>query len=132
MLPSSRRRYGPLFKPYDYLVLRHVVMEGASNSQFGPFHGAQVREFEAVLQAIDPAKDVDGFHPVNVGGLATGDPAAFAPCTPGGCLIMLREQFDGNLSGRRSLRERRTISSLRRSTALRFMAEACSMYLITR
>lgn len=87
---------------------------------------------QRVLQAIDPAKDVDGFHPVNVGGLATGDPAAFAPCTPGGCLIMLREQFDGNLSGRRSLRERRTISSLRRSTALRFMAEACSMYLITR
>lgn len=58
---------------------------------------------QRVLQAIDPAKDVDGFHPVNVGGLATGDPAALAPCTPVGCLIMLREQFDGNLSGQNAL-----------------------------
>ena len=58
---------------------------------------------QRVLQAIDPAKDVDGFHPVNVGGLATGDPAALAPCTPVGCLIMLREQSDGNLSGQNAL-----------------------------
>ena len=58
---------------------------------------------QRVLQAIDPAKDVDGFHPVNVGGLATGDPAALAPCTPVGCLIMLREQSDGNLSGQNVL-----------------------------
>jgi methylenetetrahydrofolate dehydrogenase (NADP+)/methenyltetrahydrofolate cyclohydrolase len=42
-----------------------------------------------VLLAIDPAKDVDGFHPVNVGRLATGDPDAPAPCTPSGVIQML-------------------------------------------
>jgi methylenetetrahydrofolate dehydrogenase (NADP+)/methenyltetrahydrofolate cyclohydrolase len=42
-----------------------------------------------VLLAIDPAKDVDGFHPVNVGRLATGDPEAPAPCTPSGVVQML-------------------------------------------
>ena len=42
-----------------------------------------------VLLAIDPAKDVDGFHPVNVGRLATGDPGAPAPCTPSGVIQML-------------------------------------------
>src|SRR5262245_35746739 len=42
-----------------------------------------------VIEAIDPAKDVDGFHPVNVGRLAIGAPA-LAPCTPTGCLILAR------------------------------------------
>ncbi len=42
-----------------------------------------------VLAAIDPAKDVDGFHPENVGRLALGLPA-FAPCTPAGVLELLR------------------------------------------
>ena len=42
-----------------------------------------------VLLAIDPDKDVDGFHPVNVGRLATGDPDVLAPCTPRGVIEML-------------------------------------------
>ena len=42
-----------------------------------------------VLEAIDPAKDVDGFHPVNVGRLATGAPA-LVPCTPLACMLLLR------------------------------------------
>lgn len=45
---------------------------------------------EAVLLAIDPDKDVDGFHPINVGRLSTGQPC-FAPCTPAGVMEMLRE-----------------------------------------
>ena len=44
----------------------------------------------AVLDAIDPRKDVDGFHPVNVGYLVSGRPA-LAPCTPMGCMRLLRE-----------------------------------------
>ena len=51
----------------------------------------------AVLTAIDPAKDVDGFHPVNAGLLATGG-KALVPCTPLGCLMMLRDHH-GSLSG---------------------------------
>ena len=42
-----------------------------------------------VIAAIDPAKDVDGFHPVNAGGLATGT-GGLAPCTPLGCLILAK------------------------------------------
>ena len=45
---------------------------------------------EAVLLAIDPDKDVDGSHPVNVGRLSTGQPC-FVPCTPAGVMEMLRE-----------------------------------------
>jgi methylenetetrahydrofolate dehydrogenase (NADP+)/methenyltetrahydrofolate cyclohydrolase len=44
---------------------------------------------QRVLEAIDPAKDVDGFHPVNVGRLATGAPALM-PCTPLGSLMLIR------------------------------------------
>ncbi len=44
---------------------------------------------EKVLRRIDPAKDVDGFHPVNVGKLVTGDAAAFRPATPYGVQQML-------------------------------------------
>ena len=40
-----------------------------------------------VIEAIDPAKDVDGFHPINVGRLAIGE-RALVPCTPAGCLIL--------------------------------------------
>nr|MBA2623815.1 bifunctional 5,10-methylene-tetrahydrofolate dehydrogenase/5,10-methylene-tetrahydrofolate cyclohydrolase [Chthoniobacterales bacterium] len=36
----------------------------------------------AIVRALDPAKDVDGFHPNNVARLALGDPAGFVPCTP--------------------------------------------------
>ena len=43
----------------------------------------------AVIEAIDPAKDVDGFHPVNVGRLATGE-KALVPCTPLGCVKLVR------------------------------------------
>ncbi|MBL8587862.1 MAG: bifunctional methylenetetrahydrofolate dehydrogenase/methenyltetrahydrofolate cyclohydrolase FolD [Methylobacteriaceae bacterium] len=44
-----------------------------------------------VLEAVDPAKDVDGFHPVNAGRLASGDAGrALVPCTPAGSLILAR------------------------------------------
>lgn len=45
----------------------------------------------AVIAAIDPHKDVDGFHAVNVAKLALGDPTAFVPCTPLGCQRLLVE-----------------------------------------
>lgn len=55
----------------------------------------------AVLDAIDPAKDVDGFHVVNVGRLATGR-GALVPCTPKGCMILL-EREAGDLTGARAV-----------------------------
>lgn len=45
----------------------------------------------AVVQAIDPRKDVDGFHPVNVAKLALDDPSGFVPCTPLGCIRLLQD-----------------------------------------
>ena len=44
---------------------------------------------EAVFAAIDPGKDVDGFHPLNVGKVALGDPTGFVPCTPAGVQELL-------------------------------------------
>lgn len=49
---------------------------------------SQINETK-VLNAVDPAKDVDGFHPVNAGRLATGEPA-LVPCTPLGCVILAK------------------------------------------
>jgi methylenetetrahydrofolate dehydrogenase (NADP+)/methenyltetrahydrofolate cyclohydrolase len=54
-----------------------------------------------VLQAVDPAKDVDGFHPINVGRLAAGQ-ARLAPCTPRGVMKLLAAA-DVSLSGIRAL-----------------------------
>jgi methylenetetrahydrofolate dehydrogenase (NADP+)/methenyltetrahydrofolate cyclohydrolase len=48
-----------------------------------------------ILESISPAKDVDGFHPVNAGRLATGDPDVLAPCTPAGVIeMLLRSGYD--------------------------------------
>ncbi len=46
----------------------------------------------AVLVAVDPSKDVDGFHPDNVARLTMGLPGAFVPCTPLGCLRLLDDE----------------------------------------
>ena len=52
---------------------------------------------QAVIAAIDPDKDVDGFHPINAGRLATGLPG-FVPCTPLGCVMLLKSVLP-SLSG---------------------------------
>ena len=57
---------------------------------------AQIDE-QSVIDAIDPAKDVDGFHVINAGRLATGG-KAMVPCTPLGCLMLLQDRL-GDLSG---------------------------------
>lgn len=56
---------------------------------------------KAVIAAINPAKDVDGFHVVNAGRLAVGEDA-FVPCTPLGCLMLLKDRL-GNLSGKNAV-----------------------------
>ena len=52
---------------------------------------------ERVIAAIDPAKDVDGFHPINAGRLATGL-ESLVPCTPLGCLHLIKSEL-GNIAG---------------------------------
>jgi methylenetetrahydrofolate dehydrogenase (NADP+)/methenyltetrahydrofolate cyclohydrolase len=56
---------------------------------------------DKVIDAIDPAKDVDGFHVINAGRLATGG-RGMVPCTPLGCLMMLKETL-GDLTGREAV-----------------------------
>jgi methylenetetrahydrofolate dehydrogenase (NADP+)/methenyltetrahydrofolate cyclohydrolase len=58
---------------------------------------------DKVINAIDPAKDVDGFHVVNAGRLATGQrDRALVPCTPYGCLMLAKDQL-GDLSGKHAV-----------------------------
>jgi methylenetetrahydrofolate dehydrogenase (NADP+) / methenyltetrahydrofolate cyclohydrolase len=52
---------------------------------------------KAVIAAIEPAKDVDGFHPENAGRLAVGE-ESLVPCTPLGCLMLIKDRL-GDLSG---------------------------------
>jgi methylenetetrahydrofolate dehydrogenase (NADP+)/methenyltetrahydrofolate cyclohydrolase len=70
----------------------------------GDVHGILVQlplpkhiDASRVIEAIDPAKDVDGFHPINVGRLATGV-RAMAPCTPTGC-VLLAKSVRSDLAG---------------------------------
>jgi len=55
---------------------------------------------QTVTQAISPAKDVDGFHFINIGKLSSGNTAdAFVPCTPAGCMLMIEDQLGRDFSG---------------------------------
>ena len=56
---------------------------------------------QAILTRVDPAKDVDGFHPINVGRLSIGFDA-LVPCTPLGCLVLLQREL-GDLSGKNAI-----------------------------
>ena len=54
----------------------------------------------AVIEAIAPEKDVDGFHAVNSGRLMNGEEGALVPCTPQGCVILAKQHLGDNLSGK--------------------------------
>ena len=56
---------------------------------------------EKIINAINPLKDVDGFHPVNVGNLSSGYHAT-VPCTPLGCLFLIKKT-ESNLSGKHAV-----------------------------
>ena len=80
-----------------------------------------------VLRAIDPAKDVDGFHPENVGALWTGAPA-LAPCTPRGCMTMLAEVHPEGLVGKRAVVVGRS-NIVGKPMAALLLAEHCTVTL---
>ena len=56
---------------------------------------------EKIINAINPTKDVDGFHPINVGNLSSGY-KAIVPCTPLGCLFLIKK-IEPNLSGKHAV-----------------------------
>jgi methylenetetrahydrofolate dehydrogenase (NADP+)/methenyltetrahydrofolate cyclohydrolase len=77
---------------------------------------------DAVIEAIDPAKDVDGFHPVNAGRLAAGRPT-LVPCTPLGVMKLL-QHADVHLAGARALVLGRSTIVGRPMAALLLQADA--------
>ena len=85
--------------------LLQLVSELNSNQDI---HGILVQlplpdqiDSEKILQAIDPRKDVDGFHPINVGKLVVGN-ALLTPCTPTG-IIALLDHYDIEISGKHAV-----------------------------
>ncbi len=55
-----------------------------------------------VVESVDPHKDADGFHPLNFGRLAEGHPGVVTPCTPQGCMELLR-RYEVPVSGKRAV-----------------------------
>ncbi len=84
-----------------------TLIEGLNNDP--EIHGilvqlplpSQINE-QNVLTKIDPSKDVDGFHVFNAGKLATGSDGLI-PCTPLGCLMMIKDQLGDDIAGKNAL-----------------------------
>jgi methylenetetrahydrofolate dehydrogenase (NADP+)/methenyltetrahydrofolate cyclohydrolase len=81
---------------------------------------------EAVLAAIDPDKDVDGLHVVNAGRLWSGSAEAMAPCTPVGCLLLIKDALGDDLRGKRALVVGRSVLVGKPVAAL-LLAEHCTV-----
>ena len=79
---------------------------------------------KAVIGTIDPAKDVDGFHVVNAGRLAVGE-EALVPCTPLGCLMLLKDRM-GDLSGKNAVVIGRS-NIVGKPMAQLLLAESCTV-----
>lgn len=80
-----------------------------------------------IISLIAPEKDVDGFHPLNVGRLGAGDlDAALVPCTPAGSVILAREAIGANLSGRHVVIVGRS-NIVGKPAAQLFLAENCTV-----
>jgi methylenetetrahydrofolate dehydrogenase (NADP+)/methenyltetrahydrofolate cyclohydrolase len=89
--------------PADTTATALLALIGKLNAQ-GDVHGILVQlplpahiDSAKVIEALDPGKDVDGFHPINVGRLASGA-SAIAPCTPTGC-VLLAKSVRADLAG---------------------------------
>jgi len=80
---------------------------------------------QAVLDAIDPAKDVDGFHVVNAGRLMTGAGDPLVPCTPLGCTLLLKDRL-GDLAGLNAVIVGRS-NIVGKPMALLLLAEHCTV-----
>lgn len=78
-----------------------------------------------VIAAIDPDKDVDGFHVVNAGRLVVGDREALVPCTPFGCLHLLKATL-GDLSGKDALVIGRS-NIVGKPMAMLLLGESCTV-----
>lgn len=79
-----------------------------------------------VIETIAPEKDVDGFHPMNSGGLCNGDPNALVPCTPQGCIMLAKKHLGDNLSGKHAVVIGRS-NIVGKPVALLLLQESCTV-----
>lgn len=79
-----------------------------------------------VIETIAPEKDVDGFHPMNSGGLCNGDPNALVPCTPQGCVMLAKKYLGDNLSGKHAVVIGRS-NIVGKPVALLLLQESCTV-----
>jgi len=90
------------------LELRAVIAELNADSKISgilvqsPLPGDLRKIEDDIVEDIDPQKDVDGFHPINVAKLVMGDKTGFVPCTPAGCIELLKSE-GVELSGKRAV-----------------------------
>ena len=88
--------------------LRQVIADLNADAQISgilvqsPLPGDLRKVEDSIVEDIDPAKDVDGFHPINVAKLVMGDDSGFVPCTPAGCIELLKSE-GVELSGKRAV-----------------------------
>ncbi|MCT4480166.1 bifunctional methylenetetrahydrofolate dehydrogenase/methenyltetrahydrofolate cyclohydrolase FolD [Peribacillus frigoritolerans] len=94
-----------LIKKPAKLSQEELIQSIAELNQDDSIHGILVQlplpghiQEKAIIEAISPEKDVDGFHPINIGRMMTGQDA-FLPCTPYGVMVML-EYIDYDLEGK--------------------------------
>ena len=80
---------------------------------------------DAMLRAIDPAKDVDGFHPINSGNLLAGRPG-LVPCTPQGCVMLIKDVLGDDLSGAEAVVVGRS-NIVGKPMAVLLIAESCTV-----
>ncbi|QBY03007.1 bifunctional methylenetetrahydrofolate dehydrogenase/methenyltetrahydrofolate cyclohydrolase FolD [Thalassotalea sp. HSM 43] len=87
-------------------ILAHIARLNADHN----VHGILVQlplpkhiDEHAILEAIEPHKDVDGFHALNSGKLFSGQPGGLVPCTPQGCVILAKKALGDNLSGKHAV-----------------------------
>lgn len=83
---------------------------------------------KTVLNAIDPDKDVDGFHPVNVGRLSIGE-ESLLPCTPHGSVHLIKHALGDNLSGKHAVVVGRS-NIVGKPMAALLLAESCTVTIV--
>ncbi|SDJ72297.1 methylenetetrahydrofolate dehydrogenase (NADP+) / methenyltetrahydrofolate cyclohydrolase [Ferrimonas sediminum] len=84
---------------------------------------------QRVLNRIAVAKDVDGFHPNNVGKLSLGDATALVPCTPQGCVTLAQSELGADLSGKHVVIVGRS-NIVGKPAAQLFLAQHCSVTVV--
>jgi methylenetetrahydrofolate dehydrogenase (NADP+)/methenyltetrahydrofolate cyclohydrolase len=80
----------------------------------------------AIIEAIAPEKDVDGFHAVNSGKLMNGEDGALVPCTPQGCVMLAKQHLGNNLSGKHAVVIGRS-NIVGKPVAMLLLQESCTV-----